>query len=194
MSEAQRWCRAVNSHLLKNTSSANGRNTRMDFSDRQKTIWADFLRRRNEYFGDQLLLRRRSRIVGVVFDAVVVARWNFLLRDNLKNAATRFRQVGIGSRQNKTAVLTAFEFFIFQVRRQILRFRGKRNTGAIDLWADLEQARIANNLIVFQNSWNYLMQVLPRLRCIVLERSNLLDKNVVSFRPGHNVGLFREVH
>src|SRR5580700_2433351 len=99
----------------------------------RKRYWRIFLRSRNEYFGDQLLLRRRSRIVGVVFDAVVVAHWDLLLRDDLKNAATRFRQVGIRSSQNKTAVLTALQFFIFQVRRQIFRFRSKRHTGAIGL-------------------------------------------------------------
>src|ERR1700687_2640079 len=48
------------------------------------------LDRGNQYFGDQLVLGRRSGIVGIVFDAVVVAKLDFFLGDHVTNAATGF--------------------------------------------------------------------------------------------------------
>src|SRR3977135_1599109 len=38
------------------------------------------------------------------------------------------------------------------------------------------------------------MQVLPRLRSDILERSNFLAENVVRFRPSHNPGFVLEIH
>ena len=53
----------------------------------------EYLDRRNEDFGHQLLLWRRSRIIDVIFDAVVISNLDFFLGDNLKNAARCVGQV-----------------------------------------------------------------------------------------------------
>ena len=53
--------------------------------------YAAHLHRGNEYFGDQLpLIRRRSRVTDVVFNAVVVSGGDFSRGDNLKNTSTCF--------------------------------------------------------------------------------------------------------
>src|ERR1700722_17525379 len=69
----------------------------------------EYLNRRNKNFGHQLLFRRSPRIIGVVLNPVILAKRHLHLRDNLADAARRFGQVCIGSSQNKTAVLAAFE-------------------------------------------------------------------------------------
>src|ERR1700720_681246 len=70
------------------------------------------LNRGNQYFCDQLILWRGSWIVGVIFNAEVIAHLNFLFGDNLKNSTASLRQVGIRPGQDKTAVFAAFEFFV----------------------------------------------------------------------------------
>src|ERR1700758_3117898 len=107
-----------------------------------------YLDRGNENFGDQLVLGRRSRIVYVVFDAEVVAHLHFCVGDNLKNAGTSFRQIGVGTSQNKTAVFPTLELCVFHALRQIVRRGLERNTSAIYLWLDFIKAHVSGDFVV----------------------------------------------
>ena len=70
------------------------------------------LRSGNQDLSDELGFGRGSGVVNVVFDVEVVTRLNFLIGDHLENATGSFWQIGVGTSQNKTAVLAALEFCV----------------------------------------------------------------------------------
>ena len=70
------------------------------------------LRSGNQDLSDELGFGSGSGVVNVVFDVEVVTRLNFLIGDHLENAAGSFGQIGVGTSQDKTAVLAALEFCV----------------------------------------------------------------------------------